>query len=87
MPDPPPPTAGPTTLTDEEYAQAMHPRNVLARERGLPTPYIPGGTDPDADAGRREERRYLRLLIAMVVLIVAGGFTISIVGLIISLYR
>ena len=74
----------PTTLSDEEYAQALSPRNVLARKRGLPTPYIPGGTDPDPEAAARAERRYVRLLIAMVLFIVVGGFTISIVGLILN---
>ena len=77
----------PTTLSDEEYAQALSPRNVLARKRGLPTPYIPGGTDPDPEATVRAERKYVRLLIAMVLFIVIGGFTISIVGLILSSFR
>lgn len=55
-------------------------RNVAARARGLDAPYIAGGNDPDAEATRREERRYLRLLIAMVVVIVLSGFVLGIVA-------
>jgi hypothetical protein len=50
-------------------------------QRGLAAPYPPGGVDPDPDAGRREERVYLRLVIAMVLAIVLGGFAISFLGL------
>jgi hypothetical protein len=53
------------------------PRSVQARARGLAAPYIAGGEDPDPDAGRREERRYLRLLLAMVVVIVLSGFVLG----------
>ena len=74
-------------MSDEEYAQALSPRNVLARQRGLPTPYIPGGNDPDPEATARAERRYIRLLIAMVLSIVIGGFTISIAVLILNSTR
>ena len=77
----------PTTLTDEEYALALSQRNVQARQRGLPTPYIPGGLDPDPEATARSERPYLRLLAAMVLLIVFGGFAISISALILATPR
>lgn len=53
-----------------------------ARARGLKAPYIPGGRDPDPEAGRREERFYLRLLLLMVVGVGMGGFVF---GLIIAL--
>lgn len=53
------------------------PRATQARARGLSAPYIAGGTDPDPEAGRREERRYLRLLIAMIVVIVLSGFVLG----------
>lgn len=53
------------------------PRSVQARARGLAAPYIAGGEDPAPDAGRREERRYLRLLLAMVVVIVLSGFVLG----------
>jgi hypothetical protein len=54
------------------------PRGVQARARGLSTPYIPGGRDPDPDKARREERFYLRLLVIMVVVIVLSGFVLGI---------
>ena len=58
------------------------PRAARARARGLDAPYIAGGTDPEPEAGRAEERRFGRLLLAMVVTIVASGF---VVGTIIAL--
>lgn len=54
------------------------PRAAHARARGLSTPYIPGGRDPDPDGARREERFYGRLLLTMVVIIVLSGFVIGI---------
>ncbi len=54
------------------------PRAAQARARGLSTPYIPGGRDPDPDGARREERFYGRLLLAMVVIIVLSGFVLGI---------
>jgi hypothetical protein len=54
-----------------------HPRAELARAKGLQTPYIPGGTDPDPEVGRREERRLLRLLVVMVVVVVLAGFVLG----------
>ena len=59
-------------------------RNEHARKRGLAAPYIAGGRDPDPDAGRAEERRYLRLLLIMVVVIVLSGFVLGILGNLIS---
>lgn len=53
------------------------PRAVRARAKGLEAPYIAGGDDPDPAAGQAEERRYWRLLIAMVLTIVASGFVIG----------
>ena len=61
-----------------------HPRAELARAKGLETPYIPGGTDPDPEAGRREERRLLRLLIAMVAVAVLSGFVFGALALLTS---
>ena len=54
------------------------PRAAQARARGLSTPYIAGGRDPDPDSARREERFYLRLLVVMVVVIVLSGFVLGI---------
>jgi hypothetical protein len=53
------------------------PRAERARARGLSAPYIPGGLDPDAEGARREERRYLRLLVIVIVAVVLGGFVLG----------
>jgi len=54
-------------------------RARIARKKGLPTPYIPGGRDPDPAPGLREERYYGRLLLFMVITIVLAGFVLGIV--------
>ena len=59
-------------------------RNALARARGLAAPYIAGGRDPEPETGRREERFYGRWLVAMVVVIVLGGFVLGIIGALIG---
>jgi hypothetical protein len=56
------------------------PRAAQARRRGLAAPYIAGGRDPDPEAAGREERRSLRLLVAMVVTIVLSGFVLGFVA-------
>lgn len=56
------------------------PRATQARARGLAAPYIAGGLDPDMEATRREERRYVRLLIVMVIVIVLSGFVLGYVA-------
>jgi hypothetical protein len=56
------------------------PRAERARARGLSAPYIPGGRDPDPERGRREERFYLRLLLAMVAVLAFGAFVLGIIG-------
>ena len=53
------------------------PRAERARARGMAAPYIDGGRDPDFTAARREERYYLRILLAMVIAIVLGGFVLG----------
>ena len=68
-PSPPGPPADP-----EAYDA---PRAAQARARGLAAPYIAGGRDPQPEIGRREERFYLRILLAMVVLIVVSGFVLG----------
>jgi hypothetical protein len=65
--------------TPPDPAAYDHPRAAQARARGLAAPYIPGGRDPEPERGRAEERRYLRLLIAMVVVVVLSGFVLGIV--------
>ena len=59
-------------------------RNQHTRKRGLAAPYIAGGLDPEPDAGRAEERRYLRWLIAMVTVLILSGFVVGILGKLIS---
>ena len=56
------------------------PRAERARARGLSAPYIAGGRDPDPETARRAERRDLRILVAMVVVLVIGGFVLGLLG-------
>lgn len=97
VPVPPPPT--PSGGPEPASAQPAAP-NALAAidphlgnavpwppnpdQRGLAAPYPPGGADPDPNAGRREERFYLRLLVGMVLAIILGGFTISVIGILLG---
>jgi hypothetical protein len=67
----------PTSTLPPDPAAYDSPRAVLAREKGLEAPYIAGGHDPDPAAGIAEERRYLKLLLAMAAVIVASGFVIG----------
>ena len=60
------------------------PRAAQARARGLAAPYIAGGRDPEPEVGRREERFYLRILLAMVVLIVLSGFVLGAISKLLS---
>ena len=55
-------------------------RNAHARKRGLAAPYIAGGRDPDPAPGRAEERRFLRWLVVMVVLIILSGFVLGLLS-------
>jgi hypothetical protein len=56
-------------------------RNAAARKRGLSTPYIPGGRDPDQARAEAEDRRYLRILLVMVLIIVFAGFVLGALAL------
>ncbi|MDQ6795739.1 MAG: hypothetical protein M3067_13155 [Chloroflexota bacterium] len=85
----PPPTsdgvrAAPEPLPPDPEAYDS-PRAAAARARGLSAPYIAGGRDPDPVAGSREERFYLRLLLAMVAVIVLGGFVLGIIATILNI--
>ena len=60
-------------------------RNAAARRRGLAAPYIPGGRDPDQDRAEADERRYVRLLVAMVLVLVLAGFVFGIIAALIGL--
>jgi hypothetical protein len=76
-PIPTDPRPGSTPLPDDE-------RSIHARARGLDAPTIAGGEDPDPEAGLREERFYLRLLVIMVALIVGGAILLTLVANIIT---
>ena len=56
-------------------------RDLAAHRRGLASAYIAGGEDPDPERTRREESRYVRLLVLMVVAIVGSGLLATFVGL------
>lgn len=55
-------------------------RSTAARKRGLSTPYIPGGRDPDQERAEAEDRRYLRILLIMVLVIVFAGFVLGVLA-------
>jgi hypothetical protein len=55
-------------------------RAAAARKRGLSTPYIPGGRDPDQARADAEDRRYLRILLVMVITIVLAGFVLGLLA-------
>jgi hypothetical protein len=59
-------------------------RNVAARKRGLPKPYIAGGEDPDLPETLAAERPYVRILVAMIVAIILLGFVLGIAGAIVT---
>jgi hypothetical protein len=75
--DPAPPTASPPSNLPPDPAAYDSPRAVRARAKGLQAPYIAGGEDPDPAPGIAEERRYVRLLVAMAIVIIASGFVIG----------
>ncbi len=60
-------------------------RNEHARKRGLPQPYIAGGDDPDLGATLQRERRFVRLLVGMTIVIVAGGFVLGIAAALLNI--
>ena len=69
------PAADPLPADPVEYDSA---RAQIARAKGLQAPYIAGGLDPDPEAGLREDRHYGKLLLAMVLALMFGGFVIGI---------
>lgn len=73
MTAPNPPTAElPPDPEAYDSVRAQH-----ARARGLAAPYIAGGNDPDPEAGLREERFYVRLLLIFFVGIVLSVFVLA----------
>jgi hypothetical protein len=69
-----PPEPAPVPPDPDAYDS---PRAVQARARGLAAPYIAGGEDPELAATRQRERRYVRLLVAMIVVVVLAGFVLG----------
>lgn len=67
----------PTTSLPPDPDRYDAPRAVRARAKGLDAPYIAGGDDPNIGPALAEERRYWRLLVAMVLIIVASGFVVG----------
>jgi hypothetical protein len=63
-----PPTRPPSELPPDPAAYDSE-RSAAARRRGLAAPYIPGGRDPDQANAEREDRRYLRILLAQPVIL------------------
>ena len=80
MTDPTPAT--PSLPPDPVQYDAV--RNEHARKRGLPQPYIAGGTDPDLPQTLTTERRYVRILVGMAVAIIALGFVLGIIAALIT---
>jgi hypothetical protein len=56
------------------------PRATQARARGLSAPYIAGGLDPDPETGHAQERRDLRRLVVMVVVVILAGFVLGVIA-------
>jgi hypothetical protein len=86
---PTPPHAATAGEGEAPESPAPHPGRAVpwpptAAQRGLASPYPPGGIDPAPEAGQREERFYLRLLVGMVLLIVLGGLGIGIIGFVLG---
>jgi hypothetical protein len=71
------PAAGGAPAPPPDPDKYDSPRAEQARRRGLDAPYIAGGEDPDPEAGRREERHYLRILVVMIVIVVLSGFVLG----------
>jgi hypothetical protein len=74
---PPPVPADPAAYDSE--------RSAAARKRGLSTPYVPGGRDPDLAKTEHDERRLLRWLVIMVVVIVLAGFVLGMAAALLGL--
>jgi hypothetical protein len=55
-------------------------RSAAARRRGLSTPYIPGGRDPDQARAEAEDRRWTRILLVMVIVIILAGFVLGMIA-------
>ena len=79
------PAPAPRAPLPPDPVQYDEVRNEHARRRGLPGPYIGGGNDPDLPQTLEHERRYVRLLVGMVIAIVVIGFALGIVEAILAI--
>lgn len=60
-------------------------RSAAARRRGLSTPYIPGGRDPEQAHAEAEDRHWTRILLTMVIVIILAGFVLGVLAQLIGL--
>ena len=56
----------------------------MARRKGLEQPYIAGGEDPEIEETLRRERPYVQILVWMVVILIAMGFVLGMIGAIVG---
>jgi hypothetical protein len=82
--DEPATDAGPPSVPADPAAYDSE-RNAAARKRGLSTPYVPGGRDPELAKTEQDERRLLRWLVIMVVVIVLAGFVLGMAAALLGL--
>lgn len=82
--DEPPTDAGAPAVPADPAAYDSE-RSAAARKRGLSTPYVPGGRDPDLAKTEQDERRLLRWLVIMVVVLVLAGFVLGMAAALLGL--
>ena len=87
MTDPTATTPASGAALPPDPVQYDEPRNVMARRKGLEQPYIAGGNDPEIEETLRRERPYVQILIWMVVILIAMGFVLGMIGAIIGAPR
>lgn len=71
-------TSAPLADLPPDPAEYDSARAQIARAKGLEAPYIAGGLDPDPGPGLEEERHYGKLLLAMVLALILGGFVFGV---------
>jgi hypothetical protein len=66
-------------VTDEMRPIQPSPtqRDAIARAKGVPGGTITGGEDPDLEETLERERPWIRLLVAMVIVLVLAGFVLG----------
>jgi hypothetical protein len=81
------PTTTTRTALPPDPVRYDEPRNEMARRKGLEQPYIAGGEDPEIEETLRRERPYVQILIWMVVILIALGFVLGMIGAIVGAPR